>query len=114
MKDGAGAEGQNESGSPMDTNKERKPPKFNAQLSKPPEESLHDIHDFEIDINVEVNATSNGTSIEGHDTGVHRPVTTPIVPMHGSTISNADQTNSDKPSRRFLNLQEYKRRRGLI
>eukprot|EP00108_Taenia_solium_P001765 TsM_000121500 transcript=TsM_000121500 gene=TsM_000121500 len=113
-EDSAGAKGKPESGPQMDTNKESKPSKLNSQPPKPPEESLHDIHDFEIDINVEVNANSNGAGIEGHDTGVHRPVTAPIVPIHGSTTSNADQTNSDKPSRRFLNLQEYKRRRGLI
>nr|CDS22781.1 RNA polymerase associated protein RTF1 [Echinococcus granulosus] len=114
-KDGTGAKGESESGSQLDANKADKPSKFTAQPPKPPEESLHDIHDFEIDINVELNENSNRPSLEAHDSGVRRPVTTPIVPIHGSTTgSNADQTNSDKPHRRFLNLQEYKRRRGLI
>ncbi|VDM19927.1 unnamed protein product [Hydatigera taeniaeformis] len=114
-KDGTGAEGQSESGLQMDSRKETKPFTDIAHQPKPPEESLHDIHDFEIDINVELNTSSNGTNLDGHESSMHRSVTTPIVPMHGSTTaSNADQANSDKPSRRFLNLQEYKRRRGLI
>uniref|UniRef100_A0A5K3FIE6 Plus3 domain-containing protein n=1 Tax=Mesocestoides corti TaxID=53468 RepID=A0A5K3FIE6_MESCO len=86
-----------------------------ASLPPPPEESLHAIHDFEIDINVELDGNSNSTSLDGRSSNVHRPTSNPLVSSHGSPMSNgAVHTKNDKPNRRFLNLQEYKRRRGLI
>ena len=75
---------------------------------------MHDIHDFEVDINVELNTNSN---IDGPGSGVHRSASTPLVSSHSKesmSTNNASQKNGERPKHRLLDLQEYKRRRGLI
>lgn len=80
----------------------------------PPEESLHAIHDFEIDINVELDSNSNHENLDGG--GLHRSASTPGVGLllKNGEASSSSHNTANKQSRRFLNLQEYKRRRGLI
>ncbi|VDO02150.1 unnamed protein product [Rodentolepis nana] len=84
---------------------------------KAPEKSLHAIHDFEIDINVPVDV--NGI-LDDNGSGMHRPVSSPIITGQGTpsvlgSVSGAGTArNGEMPARRLLNLQEYKKKRGLI
>ena len=95
-------------------------PNINMQTAKPPEESLHDIHDFEVDIDVELNNNnnSNGGKVDGHNSSMNRSASASLMSNQNqsstASSSGAPQRHGEKPKHRFLDLQEYKRRRGLI
>ncbi|BHF60790.1 RNA polymerase-associated protein rtf1 [Sparganum proliferum] len=81
----------------------------------PPEESLHAIHDFEIDIHVNIKPAHEDVNVADNDlSGGGGCVQKPNMAMQRSASAAANLNGSSEPTRRFLNLQEYKRRRGLI
>ncbi|VDL57321.1 unnamed protein product [Hymenolepis diminuta] len=88
--------------------------KIPIPLPKTPEKSLHVIHDFEIDINVPVDV--NGI-LDDAGSGMHRSVSTPVITSQvtpssiGSGSGASILRNGDRPTRRLLNLQEYKKKR---
>ncbi|KAM7539942.1 hypothetical protein Aperf_G00000042685 [Anoplocephala perfoliata] len=101
--------------SQAEQNQDSIPPKLLVPLTKTPEKSLHAIHDFEIDINVPLSTNEVVGGLDDHGAGMHKSSSTPIISGHGPAASLGGTLRSgDRPNRRFMNLQEYKKRRGLI
>uniref|UniRef100_A0A0X3PUE6 Plus3 domain-containing protein n=1 Tax=Schistocephalus solidus TaxID=70667 RepID=A0A0X3PUE6_SCHSO len=83
-------------------------------VGAPPEESLHAIHDFEIDIDVNIKPAHEDVHVTENLSGGGVCVQKPNMAMQRSASAAANLNGGGEPNRRFLNLQEYKRRRGLI
>lgn len=89
-----------------------------------PHDSLHAIHNFEININLDLGgaATRNSLAGNGQDTpSKPKDLDSSVRTTAGLSDSiNSSSTpvmpngSSAKPNRRMLNLQEYKKRLGLI
>ncbi|CAH8521271.1 unnamed protein product [Heterobilharzia americana] len=90
-----------------------------------PHDSLHAIHNFEINIDLDLDGNNdqpNSSSRTGASNSDVRQSTSPR--SRGTANSSHDFINGDpqtpingpsgKPNRRLLNLQEYKKRHGLI
>jgi RNA polymerase-associated protein RTF1 len=85
-----------------DTEKTKKKPKFGNLALSSQKEDLFDAHDFDIDINVDTSLTPSA----GNPGGGAAAVVTPI------NIKPASKDGA--PAKRSLNLDDYKRKRGLI
>ena len=90
---------------------EAKKIKLNApSTTLPPKEDLFDAHDFDIELDVDPQlsvTTSNDNA--SNSTGVGG-----VSRESASTLSSLTPKSVDGPSKRSLNLSDYKKRRGLI
>ncbi|VDO61268.1 unnamed protein product [Schistosoma curassoni] len=96
----------------------------NSNLSTP-HDSLHAIHNFEINIDLDLDGNNDQANSNGRTGSTNTDVRHSTSPRsRGTTNSTHDFTNGSpqtpmngpfgKPNRRLLNLQEYKKRHGLI
>ncbi|KAH8860008.1 RNA polymerase-associated protein RTF1 isoform 2 [Schistosoma japonicum] len=96
----------------------------NSNLSTP-HDSLHAIHNFEINIDLDLDGNNDQSNSSGRTTSANPDVRHSTSPRSRGTTGNShDVINGSpqtpvngpftKPNRRLLNLQEYKKRHGLI
>ncbi|KAL3318010.1 RNA polymerase-associated protein rtf1 [Cichlidogyrus casuarinus] len=95
--------GGNEPGNEDKIQSPKKTAMNSVKLTKAPA-SLHDIHDFDIDITVDFDAPLKEDS---------KTAAILLESNSGRSVSKPNNTN-EPTSRKFMNLEEYKKTRGLI